>query len=317
MVLSDVTQLATWVAEQKSKVHQSKEAAGIHPAWYGQATPVVSEQSSVTTANVQGVVVYCVLPADLSLTEQKLLRDEIKSWVLQAGWAEEQIVMELRSTSSEVAVLADVNQLIQTYSSHLLILLGGTSTLSQTWVDRMASQGLLMQPGHHTAGVFPGEAGVCMALIAPSLYDCVRAAGLSVTTQLHAAQIAEREKSIEERGRVDAACLATLLNQYVTALELDTQSIGGVVCSADYQPTRMIEVGEWLTHALSDLDCIKDVLYVGQVCGSLGQLSSLLSLALASQLSQTQAAPILVTANTDTRQRGLVLLTEFSPPELT
>ena len=129
--------------------------------------------------------------------------------------------------------------------------------------------------------------GACALLLAQG----VPAATEPVAAAIHPFSSVQRTQSADLPGKVRAASLQQLLEQYSTA----PSPISAVIADADHQTSRQTELLVALHATLPELDPIHECLSLPLCCGEMGAVTALASLALAASNSlETQQDTLLV-----------------------
>lgn len=249
-----------------------------------------------------------VWPKHWDAAHQSAASSWVKSLVLQHGWPEQRILLqETRSEHANPVALLDHITLTSGRAQlpTVGILLACESGIGQDYVDALASQGNLFG-GKNTAGAKPGElaAGLLFADAKQS-----QLLGEGPFSSMHRASWAARDKSADERGKVTADLLSSLVVLALETSKVTLDKIKFVSSDNDHKPGREAELAEMLTAKLPDLDCAKDAVKIAQACGSTHYAATAAALCIAHQYVIDEQAPALCTSLQDPFLRAAVVLT--------
>lgn len=231
----------------------------------------------------------------------------IKSLVAQHDWPEHRIVMqEDKSEHANPIALLDYI-CVSAHRAQLPtvgILLACESAIDQEQIDALDSQNNLFG-GKNTQGVRPGEvaAGLLFADVQQSQFF-----GEGPFSSLHRASWASRDKSANERGRVSAELLASLVGLALETSKLEPEKVRFISSDNDHRPSREAELAEMVVAKFPDLDCTKDAVKVAQACGSMHHVTTAAALCIAHQYVVDEQGPVVCTSLHDPLLRAAVVL---------
>jgi len=239
--------------------------------------------------------------------------DWLKFRVIQNGWPAHRVLTQvtLPETTGAIEVIdALIVNAHRTKSPMIGIVLSCDSAIDQEQVDLLDARGALFG-GKNMTGSRPGEA-VAALLLADSMQSQLM--GLDGCSRIHRAAWAKRDKSADERGKVSADLLASVVGSALEAGSLAVADVKLISADNDHKPARESEIAEMVSATFSDLDLAKDVVKVAQACGSVQQVGTVAALCLAHQHVVDEQVPSLCASLYDPFWRAAVLLTVPTEP---
>lgn len=214
----------------------------------------------------------------------------LRSLAIQHGWPERRILANEPSLT-QANPLELVDQ-ICLQAGRTQIPTGGILTacdcgIDQNAVDALTSRGQLFG-GKNTGGSKPGEVAAGL-LFADKQQG--RLFGQPNFSKLHRASWALREKSADERGKISADLLSTVLVKALKTGKVDPQRLKFVSADNDHKPAREAELAQMFSSTLPDLDFLKDGVKVAQTCGSAHHALTVAALCIAHQYVVNEQLP--------------------------
>ncbi|NMM08666.1 MAG: hypothetical protein HHJ16_00105 [Polaromonas sp.] len=246
-------------------------------------------------------------PRQWSEAHQSMASAWLKSLIVQYGWPEHRILVQKAKTeqANPISLLDEIN-----VSAHRMqlptigILVASDSGIQQEYVDALAAKNNLFG-GKNTQGSRPGEAAAGL-LFADA--EQSKMLGTGQCSSLHRASWASREKSADEKGRVSADLLGSLVGLAVEISKVEVSKIQLISADNDHRPSRESELAEMVTKTFPDLDAAKDALKAAQACGSLPQITTVAALCIAHQYVINEQLPVLCASLHDPLLRAAVVL---------
>jgi hypothetical protein len=231
----------------------------------------------------------------------------VKSLVVQHEWPEHRIVMqEVKPEHANPIALLDYI-CVSAHRAQLPtvgILLACASAIDQEYVDALDSKNNLFG-GKNTHGVRPGEAAAGLLFADVQQSQCF---GDGPFSSLHRATWANRDKSADERGRVSAEMLSSLVGLALETSKLEPEKVRFISSDHDHKPSREAELAEMVVAKFPDLDCTKDAVKVAQACGSMHHVTTAAALCIAHQYVVDELGPVVCTSLHDPLLRAAVVL---------
>ena len=206
----------------------------------------------------------------------------LKTLVVQKGWPERRIFTQ-QSSPDQISPIELLDQIClkagRTQLPTVGILIACDSSIDQDEVDTLTSKGQLFG-GKNTGGIKPGEVAAGLLFADPKQ---ARLFGQEVVSKLHRASWSLRDKSADERGKISADLLGTVVTQALTTGKVDAKQLKFVSADNDHKPNREAELAQMFNATLPELDCLKDAAKVAQICGSVQHALSTAALCVAHQ----------------------------------
>ncbi len=193
-------------------------------------------------------------------------------------------------------------------TTDLVLLLASESHIVDETVQRWQREGLLCS-SRQPKGRVPGEAAAAV-LLAPvdwATDDDARHA------LLHRPALAERDRSIDAAGRIDAQVATRVVEQALAAAGAPAASVATVACDADQATPRGLETHAAVYAALPHLDAADDVILAGTICGHIGAASTLVVIALAAHRALESGHPCVALSVGDPTSRAAVVVRGVEP----
>ncbi len=198
------------------------------------------------------------------------------------------------------------------WTDDMVLLLACESHIAEAAVARWQRAGLLCT-SRQPKGRIPGEAAAGLLLAAGDwkpIDDDGRPRAV-----LHRPAVAQRNKSIDDRGRVDHAVALAAAQAAITASGLEAPAVLALMSDADQSTPRGLETYATTQALLPHLDVGLDLGLAGVVCGYTGAASTLISIALAAERALDAEAPCLALSVADSQWRAaLVVRPPARPP---
>ena len=202
--------------------------------------------------------------------------------VVQQGWPESRIFMP-QSSPDQASPIELLDQIClkagRTQLPTVGILMACDSSIDQDEVDALTSAGRLFG-GKNTGGIKPGEVVAGLLFADPKQ---ARLFGQEVVSKLHRASWGQRDKSADERGKISADLLGTVVTQALATGKVDAKQLKFISADNDHKPNREAELAQMFNATLPELDCLKDAAKVAQTCGSVQHALSTAALCIAHQ----------------------------------
>ena len=214
----------------------------------------------------------------------------LKSLVVAQGWPERRIFMQ-QSLPEQASPLELLDQFClkagRTQLPTVGILMACDSSIDQDEVDALTSKSQLFG-GKNTGGVKPGE--VAAGLLFAD-HKQAQMFGQEALSKLHRASWSLRGKSADERGKISADLLGTVVAQALASGKVDAKQLKFVSADNDHKPNREAELAQMFNGTLPELDCLKDAAKVAQTCGSAQHAITVAALCVAHQYVVDEKLP--------------------------
>jgi hypothetical protein len=191
------------------------------------------------------------------------------------------------------------------WNDDMVLLLACESHITEAAVARWQRAGLLCT-SRQPKGRIPGEAAAGLLLAARDwkpLDDDGRPRAI-----LHRPALAQRPKSIDERGRVDHAMAQAATQAAIAASGLEPRAILALMSDADQSTPRGLGTYATTQALLPHLDVSPGLALAGVVCGHTGAASTLISIALAAERALEADAPCLALSVADPQWRAALVV---------
>jgi hypothetical protein len=268
---------------------------------------LAAEYDPVHERPAQPLRLLLVCEPTWSPAEQEAMRELVLQWTAHAlapqaeRW---ELLADVVGGSSEALWLkADQVLLSAARMGQPLwgLMLGMSSSLDQTVVDRWSAQGCLLVQPEQPRGRVPSEAAAALLLAPEGWAPWPDADDHSV--YLHRPAVARRDKPIEAPGKVDHLVLQAVFDQAVQTADLPAEQVANVLCDADRHSNRATELYGVALERTPHLDPVEDMALLAAVTGHLGCASALVSVAAAAAWSAKEAKPCVVLSQADAHDR--------------
>lgn len=185
------------------------------------------------------------------------------------------------------------------------------SDLDEDAIERLDQQQRLFSAQRRPKGVMPGEGAVTLLLAPTGWPDDPGADDRPVL--VHRAAAMQRDKSVEDTGRITSATLAEVATQAVSASQVLAADMAALACDADQHTARGTELFGMTLQLLPQLDAVEDMRVAGTLTGHLGSVSVLLAVAGAAALARELDKPCLAVSVGDPKMR--LALVAKTPPK--
>jgi hypothetical protein len=231
-----------------------------------------------------------------------------RTLVVQNGWPENRILVA-DTAPVDVGPIELLDQISvfagRTQTPALGVLLACESGIDQNEVDTLVAQGNLFS-GKNPAGNKPGEVSASLLFADTTLS---RMFGNTQLSTLHRASWSARGKSADERGKVTAEVLSSVIEQALETSKIKPQQIKCVSSDNDHRVSREAELAQAMTANLPELDILKDAVKVAQACGVNSHATTAAALCIAHQHVIDEQMPAVCISLRDPFSRAAVVMT--------
>ena len=231
-----------------------------------------------------------------------------KTLVVQHGWPDRSVLVadNSQTQASPVELLDQICVMGgKTKLSTIGLMLACDSGIDQSEVDVLISRGQL-SGGKNPAGSKPSEV-VAALLVADEKQS--RLFSEKELSKLHRASWGFREKSADERGKISAALLGSVVLQAVQSSGTTVESIQFVSSDNDHKSSREAKLAQMFFAKLTDFDCLKDTVVVAQTFGSSRRALTSAAVCRAHQYVITEEMPAVCVSLQALLLRAAVVLT--------
>lgn len=215
---------------------------------------------------------------------------------------------------SPLALWARIDQALRAWSGEpdapatSLVVLVADSALDEACIDQWQGRGELFT-AQHQQGRVPGEGAVALWWSRPDWPGAGTEALAAVRVRLPAVQA--RERSADVPGRVGSQALRSCIADAMAVQDLKAPGPldWQIFSDADHRASRTAELFEALTDVAPELDPMRAVHRLGDVCGDLGLCAGLAPLALAEGVVRDQCAA----GNTSSEAAAALVVSVQSP----
>lgn len=293
-------------------VDELSTMAGAHPAAQqflaAQARP--PKEDAVPYLRIMGL-----FPVVWPESCRQAAADWLKFRGVQNGWPAHRVLTQV--TTPEITGAMEVMDALvvnahRTQLPMIAIVLACDSAIDQELVDDLAARSALYG-GKNMTGSCPGEA-VAALLLADAAQSQLISPSQETCSRIHRAAWSKRDKSADERGRVSADVLTSVVASALEAGALTAADVKLISADNDHKPARESELSEMASKTFRDLDLSKDVVKVAQACGTVQHVGTVAALCLAHQHVVDEQAPSLCASLHDPFWRAAVVLTAPTDP---
>ena len=255
---------------------------------------------------------YALLPAKWSDEERAYVTEWFALLIEAQGWPAERI-----SLRPEIAFLPDrsmiaVDRLM--LDAHRLnqpcfgIVIACESSIGELTVQDWEENGRLNVRSGRSPCI-PGEGAAGLLLADKNQAELIETEGLS---RIHRVQQGGLTKSAEARGLIDDGLMHNLMKQALTLSNVAMEQVSLISADTDHRSSRMIELLGACSKIFPDLDSATQCFTLATQCGEMGDVASLVTVALGhnSVLNDSEAAICL--SNNDEFQRTAVVVSTWA-----
>ncbi|MBQ5949721.1 hypothetical protein [Massilia sp. ST3] len=229
-----------------------------------------------------------VLPSDWQAEQRNAVNKWFEHLVLQFGWPAAHLSIASLPIATEEASPAAFDQLAQDISSSATpvaaLVIVCASNIGQETVDQWAARAMLFTASR-PQGRVPGEGAAGMLLTSPD----------SLSAEMEEFSMLR----LETRDQKEAVSLEAMTKKVLDNAALHIADIAMVVADTGIHNKRVLELMQFATVSMPQLDGATDVVRVGAISGCCGDVPFLASLALAHHYACESKGPVLVIGNED------------------
>lgn len=230
-----------------------------------------------------------VLPAEWLVEHRSAVSKWFEHTALQCGWPAAYLSMASLPDGLEEASPAVFDRLAQEMASSSIrlatIVVICASNIGQETVDRWAARTMLFTASQ-PQGKVPGEGAAGMLLTKPD----------AATAELEGSTLLHIETLPKNDGQA-AVPLEDVTTKLLNKAALTAKDIAMVVADTGTQNKRVLELMQFATASMPQLDGATDVVRIGAISGSCGNVPFVASLALAHHYASVAKGPVLAISN--------------------
>lgn len=230
-----------------------------------------------------------VLPLDWQMDQGTAVAKWFEHVVLEFGWPAHRLSIGVLAAGSEEIGPATFDQLAHDISSasfpSAAMVIVCASNIGQETVDQWAA-GTMLFTASQAQGRVPGEGAAGMLWTKAD----TRAEEMEGTTLLHL-------ETLEKKESQAPIPLEDLAKKVLDNATLTTKDVAVLVADTGTQNKRVLELMQFATTSMPQLDGATEVVRIGAISGSCGSVPFLASLALAHHYACTKKRPALAICN--------------------
>lgn len=255
-----------------------------------------------------------ILPADWTEQEKKLGNEWLAYQIEHLGWPKEKLSIEIPTTDSRQSSspLLQLDRLIldthRQKSSNITLMMACESFIGEQTIEKWDSTNQLLTSRNHK-GKIPSEGATALLLASAVLDDKLV---FDNTAILHRVAHEQRQKSVEESGRINGDLIIKLCDDACTAADINIDAIKLVSSDTGNHPNRVAELLQAVQTHLPEIDPDTQIANVIAACGSAEAVSTLAALALAHTEAYANGHHALCISNQHTHERMAVVVSPLT-----